>query len=385
MLSSRPRTFPPPVRGAFRLRQGRTVQAFGCSVALLLLLTGCVFATAASGQTTAYVANAFDGTVSLIDLDVAPPAVITTFDTGALPLGVLVDLPRDRFYVTNFGDETVSVFDTSVVPPTELTEIPVGVSPAGVTVSSDGSTLFVANSGDPDLADGTVSIIDVATETVTTVSVGANPEGIAAHHDGTTLYVGEQEDGAGDTTSPIWVIDLTSGPPAVTGQVDIAPEVHGLSLSADGQRLYAASFGIGVIGTLTVLDTTVNPPSVVDAVTLASGAFGLAVEGERVWLTMDNGDVAIVDVSSVPGSVIDTVTVGGNPAGIDVGAGMAVIARADDDAVTILDTKAPGFPVITSVDVGDFPFSIGRFISAASVFSDGFESGNLSAWSAVSP
>ena len=62
-------------------------------------------------------------------------------------------------YITNSGDSTVSVIN--VATNTVTATITVGTYPDGVSVSPDGSKVYVANDGD-----NTVSVINTATNTV---------------------------------------------------------------------------------------------------------------------------------------------------------------------------------------------------------------------------
>jgi YVTN family beta-propeller protein len=63
-------------------------------------------------------------------------------------------------YITNANDSTVSVIDTATNTVIG-SPIPVGSAPEGVAVTPDGSTIYVAN-----LGANTVSVIDTATNTV---------------------------------------------------------------------------------------------------------------------------------------------------------------------------------------------------------------------------
>ncbi len=67
--------------------------------------------------------------------------------------------------------------------------ITVGTGPCGVAFSPDGNSAYVTNGGGT--SDGTVSVIDTATNTVTLapIPVGANPYGVAVSPDGTVAYV----------------------------------------------------------------------------------------------------------------------------------------------------------------------------------------------------
>ena len=74
-------------------------------------------------------------------------------------------------YVANLAAGTVSVVDTATNAVTAT--VTVGNSPAGAAASPDGSRVYITNNGG-----GTVSVIDTATNTVTaTITVGTQPGG----------------------------------------------------------------------------------------------------------------------------------------------------------------------------------------------------------------
>src|SRR5438874_2434892 len=90
---------------------------------------------------------------------------------------------QTRAYVTNLQDNTVSVID--IATNTVIAAIPVGKSPAGVAITPDGTRAFVT-----DELSAMVSVIDTATNiVVATVPVGPVPKGLAITPDGTRAYV----------------------------------------------------------------------------------------------------------------------------------------------------------------------------------------------------
>jgi YVTN family beta-propeller protein len=87
-------------------------------------------------------------------------------------------------YVTNEGDGTVSVIDTATNTVVG-TPIPVGSAPTGVAVTPDGKHVYVTN-----LRSNDVSVIETTGNTVVAaVAVGLGPEGIAVTPDGKHVYV----------------------------------------------------------------------------------------------------------------------------------------------------------------------------------------------------
>jgi YVTN family beta-propeller protein len=116
---------------------------------------------------TAYVANAGDGTVSVIDE--ATRRVTATIPVGDRPVAVAVDPAAHTAYVANAGGDTVSVIDEATR--TVTATIAVGGDPDGVAVDPATRTAYVANA-----SDGTVSVISAARPaSVTTVASSQNP------------------------------------------------------------------------------------------------------------------------------------------------------------------------------------------------------------------
>jgi len=99
------------------------------------------------------------------------------------PGAVAVDEASHTAYVTNVGDGTVSVIDTR--SNTVTATITVGDSPGAVAVDEASHTAYVTNVGD-----GTVSAIDTRSNTVTaTITVGTYPLGVAVDPATGTVYV----------------------------------------------------------------------------------------------------------------------------------------------------------------------------------------------------
>ena len=142
----------------------------------------------------AYVANNHDDTVSVINT--ATNTVIgSPIAVGNSPVGVAVTPNGNYVFVTNNSDNTVSVISTathSVVGP----PIGVGNQPAGVVITPDGRFAYVADNGSGNMPSNTVSVIDIATDTVVgLVTVGNKPLGIDITPDGKYVYVTNSQDG----------------------------------------------------------------------------------------------------------------------------------------------------------------------------------------------
>jgi len=105
-------------------------------------------------------------------IDTATNTVTGTISVGNAPQNVAVTPDGSKAYVTNFYDNTVSVIDRAT--DTVSTTIPVfGSEPFGVAVTRDGSKAYVANFDSNDL-----SVIDTATNRVT-AGIRSAPVGVA--------------------------------------------------------------------------------------------------------------------------------------------------------------------------------------------------------------
>jgi YVTN family beta-propeller protein len=161
---------------------------------------------------TVYLANAGDGTVSVID--VATNKVTATIAVGTEPAGVAVDHAAGTVYVTNHSVGTVSVIDEATNKVTGT--IKVGTGPAGVAVDHTTGTVYVTNH-----SVGTVSVIHVATNKVTgTIKVGTDPAGLAVDPTAGTVYVLNSTDG---TVSVISAPRPAPVPTALTARIHLGP------------------------------------------------------------------------------------------------------------------------------------------------------------------
>ena len=136
------------------------------------------------GGALVYVANRNDDSVSVVDVsDPEAPVVLTEIPTGKKPQGAAILPDGSKLYVTNNKDNTVSVFEVQFAPTflDLIGTIPVGKKPTGIAVTKEGSvpggeSVYVANH-----KDGTVSVIEAATdEVIATIPVGKGPKGVAA-------------------------------------------------------------------------------------------------------------------------------------------------------------------------------------------------------------
>ena len=184
----------------------------------------------------------------------------------ALLLGLLVLFPGGAeasgpwAYISNFSDGTVSVIDTATN--TVTATVMVGAGPLGVAVTPDGAHVYVVNSGD-----NTVSVIATATNTVgAPVPVGACPFGVAVTPDGAHVYVTNSD----NTISVIATATNTVGAPVPVGLGSF-----GVAVTPDGAHVYVVnSDALSSHSTVSVIATADNTVGAMVTVGMAAFAFG---------------------------------------------------------------------------------------------------------------
>ena len=138
-------------------------------------------------ESTAYLTDFVDG---VLVLDTSSLTVTTTVPLADLPHGVAVHPGLDRLYVTQIDSDSVKVLNTANLA--VVGTLSVGDAPQWIGVDTIRNKAFVTNEGD-----GTVSVIDLGTNTVAsdTISVGAEPLTGTVHEASAKAYVYNAGDG----------------------------------------------------------------------------------------------------------------------------------------------------------------------------------------------
>ncbi|MDR7667257.1 PKD domain-containing protein [Methanosarcina sp. Z-7115] len=250
--------------------------------------------------------------------------------TGAVPFA----------YITNSANDTISVIDMATNNVT--TTVPVGSGPGGVAVTPDGTKVYVANSND-----GTVSVIDTGTITViSTVNIGTESglTGVAVNSAGTKVYVV----GNNGTVS---VIDTATN--NVTATVNVGSGSQGVAVDPDGLKVYVTNDGDG---TVSVIDTTTN--NVTATVNVGKYLSGGAANSAGTKGYIVNIVSNIISVIKMENNVTSTSNVAGQLVGVAVNpAGTKVyVANSNDGTVSVIDTATNN--VTATVNVGSKPAGV---------------------------
>ncbi len=302
------------------------------------LLCAAASAGAAHADLCAFVSNAADNSVSVVD--VASGTVTRTIRVGRRPAAVTATPDGQLLYVGNADDpdeevdhmpgvrDTLSVIETGSGRTLDMVEV--GRSPHGIAVTPDGHHVFEA-----DTFQGTVSVIDTSNnEVVQTLPAGGAPVFPAISPDGSRFYVGDSQGGN------VRVIDTASYQTLKTIAITGGPS--GIAFHPDGSRAYVAAIGADAVD---VIDT--GSLQVVGSVENESHPFAMAVAPGRQTLyvgLLGTAQVGAIDMHSDMGiGTIDVGTPGDFPffAAIspDERRLYVVLRFADSVAVVDLDTQ----------------------------------------------
>jgi YVTN family beta-propeller protein len=225
--------------------------------------------------------------------------------------------------------------DGSIVVPTGQTITPAGTHievddrPLGMTVSPDGSLLAVVTGSN--FGARALHLIDVQTRTLKqTVSIPNSFVGVAFSPDGGTIYVG------GGASNDVKIFKATGGVFAAASTIPISggPQPSGLTLNADGSRLYVALNQTNEVG---IIDTATNA---VTRVKVGTYPYTTAISGDGTQVYVSNWGGRIPG----PGDVTD----GQNPVVVDPRTGIP-----STGTISVLDTASN--TVVKQINVGLHP------------------------------
>jgi YVTN family beta-propeller protein len=205
----------------------------------------------------AYVSNAGDGTVAVVDTTTkAVTATITVGDpleagtgVGAGPLAISPN-GKSLWVLSTFFTTNGKVSEIDIASKAVVATVTVGRDPFGIAVSPSGTRAYVSNNGS-----GTVSVIDTATKAVVaTVPVGSDPYGVAVSTDNKRAFVTHLNTGSTASEDTVSVINATNNTFEATVTIGAEPSAGSGYVVVDpgGPHVYAAP---GMDGTVSVICT----------------------------------------------------------------------------------------------------------------------------------
>ena len=256
------------------------------------------------------------------------PMVVDTIAVGAGPQSPIS--AEGAMWVPNSGDGSISVIDPATRTVTDT--ITVGQNPVFLVAADD--RLWVPNSGD-----GTVSVIDPTTRTVTdTITVGRTPIFVVAtdRH----LWVPNTGDGT------VSVIDLTTRTVTDTVTVGSSPQSP---IAADGS-IWVPNGGDA---TVSVIDATTR--TVTDTISVGRNPQTAIATAGHIWIP-NSGDGTLSVIDPATRTVTDTIALGRNPVFAAAAAGLVWITNTDDGTLSAIDPATR--TVVETVAVGRYPQAV---------------------------
>jgi DNA-binding beta-propeller fold protein YncE len=350
-------------------------EGFGSSFALAAALALFVPAAGAEAVRYAYISNAAEGSVSILELET--DRVVGTVRIGEMAAHGIAASPDGRYgYAALEGENEVLVIDGAAQRVVQRIAVPYsdGMAQHGLDISPDGRYLWIGarhggeNRGEVVLAE--MAVINTATrevEDVLQTGLGV-PSHYAMTPNGKELWV------ASTTVDLIWVIDTAARrvaaaipvvPPKAERSKERRDELAGariialneVAISPDGLRAYA----VGPVNDLVfVLDVPAR--KVIGTVKSGRSAHGIAVsrDGSEVWTADWDGTLTVIDAHAL--RVKDTLRIGGRPNHIafSLDGSKAYVTRTGADPergeLVILETASRS--VAGTVAVGKGPHEI---------------------------
>lgn len=208
-----------------------------------------------------------------------------TFLLGAFAFAA--DTPASALLVLNKSENRLAILD----PQTHqvVARIPTGDQPHELTVSSDGRFAFASNYG-AGPGGNTISVIDLAAQTARLVPLEglARPHGMWFHA-GMVYFTAEANQALARYDPAAGKIDWTWK----TGQNG----THMVSVSRDGNRVFATNIGSG---TVTILDRAgAGWNSTLVNVGRGPEGFDVSPDGRELWAAhSQDGGISIIDLAS---------------------------------------------------------------------------------------
>jgi YVTN family beta-propeller protein len=287
------------------------------------------------------------------EITVHASVVTTNIPVGKFPHDPSVrPVTGSHVYIAN-DDGTVSVIDTATN--TVLKSITINQGRLGDVAVSPGGTYAYVTGG---LGSNTLSVIDTATNIVTaTMQFGSIPDEIGFSPDGAYAYIFNE----GPTT--VAVVDTATR--TVVATIDIAADIGpaDLAVRPDGRRVYVVN---SFDSTLSVIDTDplhVGYRTVIKTIPV-DRPIGVAVsrDGSRVYVSHEfsgqqlGNTVSVIDTAT--NAVIDTIMVGAKPGAMAVSPDgtRLYVANEADDTVSVVDVATN--TVVATIPVGSGPTGV---------------------------
>jgi YVTN family beta-propeller protein len=248
--------------------------------------------------TKAYISNYESSNVSVID--VASQTLINNITVGTHPNFLAGNSAGTRLYVGNQDSDNVYVID--MTSDTAIGTISIGDEVGGIAISLDNSKAYVVDSNNDRVR--IVNLVNDANTITKDVSVGVDPVGVIISPVGDKVYISNTYGGADGTVS---VIDVATD--TVSGSIAVGKNPYSMAINEDGTRLYVANL---LSGSISVVDTSIR--SVISTFTIGTMPMGIDFNStEDGLLVVDYAGNKVYEINSSTGALLNTIAVGNGP------------------------------------------------------------------------
>lgn len=313
---------------------------------LLFILVGCSANSETSEDTPIYIANAGEGTISVIDIK--NNEEIEKIDIGSEQASHGIALSSDGQTVytgTGFDGKSLLVIDTKTKETIKKIEFNQGVH--GIDISPDGKSLFI--SLNPGLGEngGSLTIIDTETlELITEVETEDGPAHVAVTASGKQVWVANVNDNS------VSVIDTDSKQLVKTIEVGQVP--NEVAITPDEKYVYVANVESDLIS---VID--ISKLEVIKTIEAGDGPHGVTVspDGTELWVANNNSnDLYVIDTATLATKTIIPTGSYANHVGFSLDGNLVFVTNRKSNDLVKIDRKTK--EVIARIPVGSEPHEI---------------------------
>jgi YVTN family beta-propeller protein len=283
-----------------------------------------------------------------VALPVAAHAQTVTagIQVGSVPYAAVLNPVTNRLYVANGYDGTVSVINAG--SNALLGNIPVGLNPTALAVNPVTNQIFVVNN-----RSDTVSVIDGNSNTVAvTVNTEVSPNSIAVNTVTNQIYV------TNFTSNRLTVIDATNGAYA-TAAVNVGVGPGSVAVNPTTNKIYVVNGGAAPYHypSVTIIDgATCNVDATVYPGTGQKYGGPVAVNPVTNQIYLLNGSMlTVIDGTSY---AVKSLTMGSSPVALAINPATNQIFVANESSNSVTFVDGYSFSVAATVATGQGPFSV---------------------------
>ncbi len=248
-----------------------------------------------------------------------------------------------KAFVPNFADGTLSIIDLGTL--TVSATLPVGPNPRRLACNEATHRLYLVNATTP----GTVTVVDAkANAVVATIPVGNDPRTLGANFFIDEIYVSNYDS---DTVSIVSTATHAVVATVAVGKAPLAP--------ASSNNLYKTYVPSATDGTVSVIDQKAR--RVTRTIPVGKGPQFAAIDGKHDKVYVNNvTDQTVSVIDSATDTVVSTIATGaGTPSNfgsVSSAYRRYYLPNATDDTVTVIDTDTDA--VVRTIAVGSTPVDV---------------------------